>query len=168
MTAINQSLFTKDLPSKKIFISRRFEAGLQTVWKAWTESEFLDQWWAPKPWHAHTKLMEFRPGGKWFYFMEGPDGTRHHCLMDYELIMTERSFSGISCFCDENAVINDDMPRMHWDVRFQSSGDATTVEVEITFVKEEDLATTIEMGFQEGFTAAHGNLDELLASKKGN
>jgi hypothetical protein len=37
------------------------------------------------------------------------------------------------------------------------------VNVEITFATEADMEKIIEMGFEEGFTAAHGNLDELLA-----
>jgi hypothetical protein len=33
----------------------------------------------------------------------------------------------------------------------------------ITFATEKDMQAIIEMGFEQGFTAAHGNLDELLA-----
>jgi hypothetical protein len=35
--------------------------------------------------------------------------------------------------------------------------------VEITFDSVKDLKKIIEMGFKEKFTAAHTNLDELLA-----
>jgi len=39
------------------------------------------------------------------------------------------------------------------------------VNIDITFSNEADLEKIIEMGFSEGFTAAHGNLDELLEKK---
>jgi hypothetical protein len=42
-------------------------------------------------------------------------------------------------------------------------GGGTKVEVEITFATQADMEKIIEMGFEVGFTAAHGNLDELLA-----
>ena len=53
----------KDLPNKKITVTRHFNAPLDQVWKAWTESELLDQWWAPKPFKAETKFMDFKVGG---------------------------------------------------------------------------------------------------------
>jgi len=37
--------------------------------------------------------------------------------------------------------------------------------VEITFKSREAIEEIIKMGFQEGFTAAHDNLDELLKQK---
>ena len=52
---------------------------------------------------------------------------------------------------------------MHWMVQFSKASTGTKVEVEITFASVEDLEKIIEMGFKEGFAAAHNNLDELLA-----
>ncbi len=55
---------------------------------------------------------------------------------------------------------------MRWKADFFSTATGTRVEVEITFASEADLETIIKMGFKEGFTAAHSNLDELLANKQ--
>jgi uncharacterized protein YndB with AHSA1/START domain len=52
--------FTVDKANSKVSVKREFAAPLQDVWAAWTESELLDQWWAPKPWKAKTKIMDFR------------------------------------------------------------------------------------------------------------
>ena len=52
---------------------------------------------------------------------------------------------------------------MNWKVAFNKADDGTKVDVEITFSSVEDLEKIIEMGFKEGFAAAHNNLDELLA-----
>ena len=52
---------------------------------------------------------------------------------------------------------------MHWFVKFNSIANGTKVVVEITFDSEASMEKIIEMGFEEGFTAAHGILDELLA-----
>lgn len=54
---------------------------------------------------------------------------------------------------------------MDWKVVFNAVGDTTKVDVEVTFASEEDLNKIVEMGFKEGFAAAHANLDELLAKK---
>ena len=49
--------------NKKIKVTREFDAPLDKVWKAWTEQELLDQWWAPLPWTSKTIKMDFRNGG---------------------------------------------------------------------------------------------------------
>lgn len=53
---------------------------------------------------------------------------------------------------------------MNWKSVFSASATGTKVEVEVTFDSEADMEKIIEMGFKEGFAAAHGNLDELLAA----
>jgi PhnB protein len=94
--------------------------------------------------------------------MKGPEGERHYARADYEKIVPFKNFSGLDSFCDENGQIVSDPPGMHWNCRFSESGGNTIVDVEITFKKESDLEKIIELGFKEGFTAALGNLDELL------
>ncbi|NEU07753.1 SRPBCC domain-containing protein [Flavihumibacter sp. R14] len=156
-------MISKDLANKKILVVREFDAPLEKVWRAWTDSELLDQWWAPKPWKANTKSMDFREGGRWLYYMAGPDGERHYCRFDYETIDGPRSYTGADAFCDEEGNDIGELPNMHWNTKFSETATGTKVEVEISFSSKEDLEKIIEMGFKEGFTAAHGNLDELLA-----
>ena len=71
-----ETIYTKDLENKKIKVTREFDAPVEKVWRAWTEKELLDQWWAPRPWKAVTQSMNFSNGGTWLYYMEGPDGSR--------------------------------------------------------------------------------------------
>ena len=160
-----KTVLTKNISAKKLNIERGFAAPVNTVWRAWTDSKILDQWWAPKQWKDVTKSMDFRPGGTWMYYMEGPEGARHYCRADYETIVPFKSYTGMDAFCDENGKINTEFPRMHWDVKFKDDDGGTLVQVEVTFKEVEDLHKIIEMGFEEGFTMAHGNLDELLAKE---
>src|SRR2546423_15478404 len=95
-----ETIFTKDLANKKITVVREFNAPVDQVWKAWTESELLDQWWAPKPWKANTKSMDFREGGLWHYYMESPDGSRHFSVVKYKSIIPNKSFIAVDGFCD--------------------------------------------------------------------
>jgi uncharacterized protein YndB with AHSA1/START domain len=95
--------------------------------------------------------------------MEGPDGLRHYCRVDYESIVPNKSFTAQDAFCDENGNPTNELPNMHWENTFLSTGSGTKVEVEISFSSEADMEKIIEMGFKEGFAAAHNNLDELLS-----
>src|SRR5215204_1820344 len=101
MTTNNQTVITKDSANKKLRIVREFDAPLDDVWKAWTESHLLDKWWAPMPWQAKTKTMDFRPGGFWLYCMVGPDGTESWARADYKTIVAQKSFTVVDSFCDE-------------------------------------------------------------------
>jgi uncharacterized protein YndB with AHSA1/START domain len=157
-----QTTISKDAANKKLVVIREFDAPLEEVWKAWTDKDILDKWWAPKPWKAKTKSMDFREGGVWLYSMVGPDGTESYCRADFKTIVENKSYTGDDAFCDENGNITHDFPVMHWNVGFSPLGTATRVNVEITFDSEADMEKVVQMGFEEGFTAAHGNLDELL------
>jgi len=158
-----ETIYKIDRENKKIKVIREFDAPPEKVWKAWTERELLDQWWAPRPWKAVTQSMDFHVNGTWFYYMEGPDGARHYCRADYKSIVPNKSYEWMDAFCDEEGNISTEMPRMNWKVVFNKAGTGTKVDTEISFDNIEDLEKIIEMGFKEGFAAAHNNLDELLA-----
>jgi uncharacterized protein YndB with AHSA1/START domain len=164
MIATKETIFEKDVANKKIIVVREFDAPVEQVWKAWTKSELLDQWWAPRPWKAVSRSMDFRDGGSWLYYMEGPDGSRHHCIVEYKSIKPGKSFTCTDAFTDENGNINNTFPSMNWDCDFSESGAGTKVEIQITFASEADMEKILEMGFSEGFAMAHKNLDELLAA----
>lgn len=163
MTTTKQTVINKDLVNKKIMVVREFDAPPEQVWRAWTESKLLDQWWAPKPYRAETKSMDFREGGSWLYCMVGPEGERIWCRLDYKKIVVNKSFTAVDAFCDENGKSTNEFPSMDWKNEFFKTDTGTEVKVDITFATEADLQKIVEMGFEVGFTAALGNLDELLA-----
>ncbi|MBI3511466.1 MAG: SRPBCC domain-containing protein [Bacteroidetes bacterium] len=157
-----KTIFSKDPGNKKMMVTREFSAPIELVWKAWTDSNILDEWWAPKPWKAETKKMDFKEGGSWLYCMIGPDGSKHWSKADYKKVVPAKYFSATDYFCDENGNKNPAFPVMDWSVKFMGTDTGTKVEVEITFASEQDLQAIVEMGFEQGFSAAHQNLDELL------
>ncbi len=160
---MDKTKYTTDLSNKQLIAERAFDAPVSLVWRAWTEPELIDQWWAPKPYQAVTQFMDFTEGSEWRYAMRGPEGDEHKCKVEYEKISPQTGFSGMDGFCDENWKLVSNPPSMHWDVAFMDQGDKTLVKTIITFESEEALNTIVEMGMKEGFAAAHENLDELLS-----
>lgn len=158
--------FSIDRENKKVNVKREFAAPIDKVWAAWTESKLLDQWWAPKPWKARTKTMDFREGGHWIYAMVGPNDEVHWSRADFLSINPLKSFSGRDSFCDENGEIDRSLPVAIWTSRFSERAGATLVSVEVQYDKLADLEKVIEMGFKEGFEAALDNLDDLISSHK--
>lgn len=158
--------FSVDKENKTITIKREFAAELPLVWDAYTKPEILDQWWAPKPWKARTKTMDFREGGHWHYAMVGPQGEEHWARVNYKTIQIRKKFTGLDAFADAEGNLNKDLPQSNWTVTFTDKGQVTFVEYEITFADLAQLETTLKMGFKEGLTSAMEGLDEVLTSLK--
>jgi uncharacterized protein YndB with AHSA1/START domain len=161
-----QSEFLVDKENKTITIKREFAAGLPLVWAAYTQSELLDQWWAPKPWKARTKTMDFRTGGQWLYAMVGPAGEEHWSFAHYTDVQPQHQFTGMDGFSDAEGNVNTAMPQSTWVVTFTPKGDNTLVEYRISYKELSQLEATIQMGFKEGITMAMEGLDELLPTWK--
>ena len=159
---MHKPTFTENLEQNTMTVERSFDAPLERVWAAWTQRELLEQWWAPLPWKARTKSFDFREGGHWLYYMEGPEGERHWCLVEYRTIELLKGFTGFDAFCDEKGTPNRDLPAMDWDNRFEGDDKRTDVRVTITFVSVEDMKRIVEMGFKEGFTMGLDQLESLL------
>lgn len=154
--------FSVDKENKKIAVKREFAAGVDRVWSAWTTSELLDQWWAPRPWKAVTKHMDFTEGGYWLYAMTGPEGEEHWSRADYKKVVPNSEFVGLTYFCDANGKPNPVTAGSTWDVKFKGENDSTMVDITLSFDKLEDLEMIIQMGFEGGFKMGLSNLDELL------
>jgi uncharacterized protein YndB with AHSA1/START domain len=158
--------FIVDRENKTIKVKREFAAELPLVWDAYTKSEILDQWWAPKPWKARTKSMDFKEGGTWHYAMVGPEGEEHWAVANYQSIVPQKSFKGLDAFADAEGKVNKEMPQSKWDVTFTDKGGKTLVEFLITYDDLAQLEATLQMGFKEGLATAMEGLDELLPSLK--
>lgn len=157
--------FSVDKVNNKINVERTFDAPIDLVWAAWTEADILDQWWAPKPYKTVTKSLNFKEGGRWLYYMLSPEGEKHWCLFDYQVIKPLNYFSGNDAFCDEKGVVNNTKPKVKWENNFKSNLNKTTVKIQLQFEKLEDLETIIQMGFKEGFTAGLENLDDYISAQ---
>lgn len=154
--------FTVNKENNSIAVKREFAAPQNLVWDAWTTAAILDQWWAPKPYRAETKTMDFKEGGYWLYSMVGPQNDRHWSRTDYQKITPISSYAAVTSFCDEEGHIDHDMSGSLWTNNFSEHENVTTVDISIRYRSLEILEKLIKMGFKEGFTMGLANLDEVL------
>ncbi len=162
METKNKTLVVKDFKERSILISREFNAPLANVWRAYTESELLGLWWAPAPWRAETKTMNFSVGGFWLYAMVGPEGERHWGRMNYTAIEHHQYFEIEDAFCDESGNFNTELPVSKGQIAFRETENGTLVDFKMTYPSEEDLQKIVEMGFEQGITACLDQLEELF------
>jgi uncharacterized protein YndB with AHSA1/START domain len=156
--------FTVDKAKKTVFVTREFDAGLSLVWDAFTKQEILDQWWAPEPWKAKSKIMDFKVGGRRFYAMVGPDGQEHWAVQDYTSITPKSNFKYVNAFADKDE--NPDLPGSDWDLSFSEQNGTTKVSIAIYNDSLERMEKLLEMGFQGGFTMGLDQLEKLLKTLK--
>ena len=71
--------FTVNKENNTIVVKRDFAANLEMVWKAWTDPEILDLWWAPKPfqtkqnlWILELEVIGYMP---WYHLKERSIGV---------------------------------------------------------------------------------------------
>lgn len=60
--------------SRELHLTRLLDAPRQAIWRCWTETELLKQWFCPPPWKVSKALMDVRPGGSSLIVMNGPNG----------------------------------------------------------------------------------------------
>src|SRR5690606_17279885 len=124
--------FAVNKANNTVVVQREFDAELPLVWDAYTKPELLDQWWAPRPWVAKTKSMDFKVGGRRLYAMCGPEGEEHWALADFTSVTPKTNFAFLDAFCDKDGNISDEMPRSAWSLDFSESNGITTVTITIT------------------------------------
>ncbi len=155
-------IFDKDFANKRIVVACQFNAPLNVVWDAFTNPTVMDKWFAPHPFKAVTRSMNFSNGGRWLYCMLSPEGEKFWSLAEFSNIHLRKSYEALDAFCDENGGINTELPRLMWRYTFAEAGGVTTVVASIAAPNEADLKKILDMGFEEGYKMALNQLRELL------
>ena len=60
-----------------LVITRIFEAPLEAVWKAWTDTAQVRKWWGPTGFTSPSCQIDLREGGKFVFHMRAPQEMNH-------------------------------------------------------------------------------------------
>jgi uncharacterized protein YndB with AHSA1/START domain len=58
-----------------LLISKVFDAPRELVYKAWTDTELIKQWWGPEGFTSPSIKIDLKVGGKYVFAMHGPTGS---------------------------------------------------------------------------------------------
>jgi uncharacterized protein YndB with AHSA1/START domain len=78
------------MAERELTIERVFNAPRPLVFKAWTESEHMAQWFGPRDFKSTVVKNELRPGGAYRIHMLGPDGDHWMQGIYSEIVPPER------------------------------------------------------------------------------
>lgn len=159
---MNKPIFNKDLSNNEISIEKTFKCTKSELWNYFTDWKLLEKWWWPKTFPATTKSIDFKVWWKWHYYMTWPDGSKFWWIVDYLEINNWNSFLAIDAFSDETGEKSTILPSTKWFIEFIEDGENSKIKIKLTYDKPEDMKQIIEMWFEEWFTDALDNLDNLL------
>ena len=163
MTTNEQTKTQVTMPSDlEIGIIRTFDAPRNLVWRAYTQAEHLKQWWGPKGWTLPVCEVDLRPGGTWFYCMQGPDGTRACGKAHYSEIEEPARLVYKATFVDSDGNLLEGMPVAQITIEFIEQNGKTTVKSASRYATKEDRDRVIEMGMEAGIDQTLDRLEAYL------
>lgn len=153
----------KDPENLTMTVTAEFDAPVDRVWQVWDDPRQLEKWWGP-PTHPATFVdHDLTPGGWVSYYMTGPDGDRYPGWWRVLSVDAPRLLEVEDGFADDEGNPNPDMPTTSMTVRLtERPGGGTTMAIESRFPSLEAMEQMSAMGMEEGFTAALGQIDDLL------
>jgi uncharacterized protein YndB with AHSA1/START domain len=86
-----------------VHVTRRFDAPIERVWRAWVDPEQVMQWWGPDGFTCPLANMDFREGGKSLVSMRAPaemGGFELYNTWTYTQIVSQQRFEYVLRFTD--------------------------------------------------------------------
>ncbi len=152
--------------TERMVVTRVFDAPRELVWKAWTEPEYVMQWWGPKGCTTPFCEMDFREGGKFLFCMRAPDGQegwnggQYHQIVLHEKIVFSLYFSdpqGNKVDPAQYGIEHEAIPDACDVIIFEDFG---TGQTKLTFIGNETMENAINSGQVAGMNQT---LDKFAA-----
>ncbi|GAA3598184.1 SRPBCC domain-containing protein [Flavivirga amylovorans] len=144
-----------DLKNRTLTIEKTFNAPLQLVWDAWTQSEHIVKWWAPQGMDIKVIEHDFKVGGTWKYAMPMPDGNEFISEGTYKEIIALKKIVTSADFkpMTENVELQ---------AHFEADGEKTKFTFSVIHATEAYCKQQEDMGFYNGWGSALERLDKTL------
>ena len=150
-------------------ISAEFDASAGRVWQLWEDPRQLERWWGPPAYPATVDSHDLRPGGRVAYHMTGPKGDQPRGYWDVIETDPPRSLFFRDGFANDDGTPNDALPRNEARVTIEEIGHGRTrMSIESRFPSAEAMERVLAMGMEEGITQAVGQIDAILAERRGS
>lgn len=82
---------------------RVFDVPVEELWKSWSESDYVMQWWGPNGFSSPLAKMDFREGGSSLICMRAPQefgGQDTYNTWNYTRIVPKQAIEYTLSFCD--------------------------------------------------------------------
>ena len=141
--------------NKTITIRRTFNAPINLVWQAWTQSKHIAEWWSPKGIKTKVVKHDFKVGGKWKYLMPMPNGQefiaegKYTEIVEFEKIISSANFKPMTEGIEIQSL-------------FKRNGNKTEFTFNIIHPTEEYRIQQEKMGIMNGWGSVFDRLNTLV------
>ena len=146
--------------TRKVRLTRDFDATRARVFKAWIEPAEMARWWGPHGFTNPVCELDARPGGVIRIDMQGPDGVVYPMSSIFqEIVEPERLvFTAVAEDKKGGALIE-----AHTTVTLAERKGRTTLTVEANGVARQPVGAQMMQGMEEGWSQSLEKLGALLA-----
>jgi uncharacterized protein YndB with AHSA1/START domain len=144
-----------------LVITRVFDAPRELVFKTWTETKHMAQWWGPNGFTNPVCELDLRPGGLIRIHMRAPNGIVYPMTGVFEEIIVPERLVFVSSALDENGNSMFDVLNA---ITFAEQQGKTSLTLQARVVKATALAPQYLKGMQAGWTQSLDRLGSLLGS----
>ena len=144
---------------KELIITRVFDAPRELIWKAWTDSKHLAQWWGPQGFTNPVCKLDLRSGGAIRIDMRGPDGTIYPMTGIYQEIVEPERLVFTSAALDEKG---NPLFEVLTTITFTAQDGKTKLTVHASVAKVTPEAKPYLDGMDEGWKQSLDRLGEYL------
>jgi uncharacterized protein YndB with AHSA1/START domain len=150
-------------PRLDLSLERIVAVPAEHLWRGWTDTSMIVQWFTPAPWVTSEADVDPRPGGVFRTVMCGPDGERNEgtgCVLE---AVPNRRFSWTGSLLPGFRPAPPPPPgefAFAAIIEFEPVRDGTLYRATVRHADEEGARTHAGMGFEAGWGAA---LDQLVA-----
>ena len=154
---------------ERMVVTKVFDAPPELVWKAWTDPQYVMQWWGPKGFSCPACRMDVRVGGKSLLCMKTPDGyegwnaIEYHEIVLHEKIVSSMYFSDSEGNKIDPADLGIDQEAIEgaYDVTlFEDLGNGQT---RLTHIGNEPMESAKNSGQMEGWNQILEKVAEVVA-----
>jgi len=158
-----KTILTTPSPTELV-VERTFNAKRENVWKAYTQAEYLKQWWGPDGWTVPVCEVDLRVGDSWFYCMQSPpelNMTSCGKATYIEIVEPER-LAYEDAFADADGNVNEEMPISKTVVKFEEVDGMTKLTSTSIYESQKLRDEVIEMGVEAGIDQTFNSLEAFL------
>jgi len=144
-------------------ITRVFDAPRELVFKAWTETSHMAQWWGPKGFTNPVCELDVRVGGAIRIHMRAPDGVVYPMTGVFQEIVEPERLVFVSSALDADGKSMFDILNT---VLFAEQRGKTTLTLQARVISATALAPQYLKGMEMGWTQSLDRLAEKLANMR--
>lgn len=154
---MNKSHLKVEPGKQEITSTREFEAPRALVFKAYTDSSLIPQWWGPAQYQTTVEVLDARPGGRWRFIQKDARGSQDafhgvfHEVVPGEQIIQTFEYEGIP---GHHVILE--------TITFEDLGGRTRVTDQMVFQSVADRDGMVQAGMEGGADESAERLAALL------